>query len=463
MILEVLRQLLTLVESGLQTGVCDVACHDDRTVQAHTGRNGILGQLSTYGIDTLVEIDGDALGTLTRLCVLLGNQLSGVGIHLLNPDTVLIDLSLDVAVSRAAHTHTDRTGSAMTGQTDHADVVSQVLATELCTESDLVGLEQELLLQVDVAESAASLITCGRQVVVVLDRTELHGQQVLLSRCTADDEADVIRRTSSRSKALHLLYQEGEQRALVLDRSLGHGVEIGLVGRTATLSHTDETILSTLGSLDVDLCGEVATGVHLVVHRQRSVLRVAQVVLCIGIVNTTGKSFLILEAGPYLLTLLTMDDGGTGVLAERQHALHGCLGIAEELQSHILVILRGLGIFQDGGHLLIVLATEHELTIVEALLCQQRQGLGSHFQDLMTFESAYTHSLLGKQTVLGVVLSGLEHGSILELRFFCHNVFVRFNMLNNQYPNISSVETRRIGAIFSRVFVSSWLSSPRMR
>ncbi len=34
-----------------------------------------------------------------------------------------------------------------------------------------------------------------------------------------------------------------------------------------------------------------------------------------------------------------MDDGGTGVLAERQHAARGHLGIAQELQRHVLVVL----------------------------------------------------------------------------------------------------------------------------
>ena len=34
-----------------------------------------------------------------------------------------------------------------------------------------------------------------------------------------------------------------------------------------------------------------------------------------------------------------MDDGGTRVLAERQYALHGRLGIAEELQGDVLVVL----------------------------------------------------------------------------------------------------------------------------
>ena len=69
----------------------------------------------------------------------------------------------------------------MTRQTDHADIVSQILTTELGTQSNLLGLLDELLLQVNIAEGATSLITRCGQTVIELDRSQLHGQQILLS------------------------------------------------------------------------------------------------------------------------------------------------------------------------------------------------------------------------------------------------------------------------------------------
>ena len=69
----------------------------------------------------------------------------------------------------------------MTRQTDDTDVVSQGLATKLGTEANLVGFLQELVLEVDIAESTTGLIARGGQTVVELDRSELHRQQVLLS------------------------------------------------------------------------------------------------------------------------------------------------------------------------------------------------------------------------------------------------------------------------------------------
>ena len=68
----------------------------------------------------------------------------------------------------------------MTRQTNHTDIVSQILTTELGTESNLLSLLDELLLEIDIAESTTRLVACGRQTVVVLDAGELHCEQVLL-------------------------------------------------------------------------------------------------------------------------------------------------------------------------------------------------------------------------------------------------------------------------------------------
>ena len=271
-VLEVLWHLLASIQASLELGMSDVTSHDDGTLQVDTGADRILAQLGTYGVDTLVEVDFDTLGTLSWVAELLRNQLCWVLVHLLQPDTVLVDLSLDVAVGRAAYTHTDRAAGTMTGQTDDTDVVSQVLTTKLCTQANLVSLIEELVLQVDVAESTAGLITCCRQLIIVLDRSQLHGKEVLLGRSTTDNECDVVRRTCCCAEALHLLYEEWEEGAFVLDSSFGHRVEVGLVGRTATLGNHHEAILVALGCLDIDLGRQVATGIYLIIHIERSIL-----------------------------------------------------------------------------------------------------------------------------------------------------------------------------------------------
>ena len=84
----------------------------------------------------------------------------------------------------------------MARQTDDADVMCQGLAAKLCAESNLVSLVKQLLLQVDVAEGTARLVTRRGQSVVVFDAGQLNGQQILLSTGTTDDEGNVVGRLS---------------------------------------------------------------------------------------------------------------------------------------------------------------------------------------------------------------------------------------------------------------------------
>ena len=225
----------------------------------------------------------------------------------------------------------------------------------------------------------------------------------------------MVRRTSRCAEALHLLNEERQQCALVLDSSLGHRIEICLVGRATALSHHYKTILVALYSLDVNLCREVAACVHLVVHVERSVLRVAQVVLCESVVNTARESLFVLEVSPYALSLLAVDDGSTGVLAERQDTLAGCLGVAKELQSNVLVVLRSLRVRQNLSNLQVVFAAQHEFYVVESLLCEQCQSLLRNFQDCLAFKLTGAHAFLAEQAVFSSILAQLEHRSILEI------------------------------------------------
>ena len=116
-----------------------------------------------------------------------------------------------------------------------------------------------------------------------------------------------------------------------------------------------------------------------------------------------------------------MDDGRARVLAERQHALDGRLGIAQELQGHVFVVLRGILVFQNGGHLLVVGAAQHELAVVEGLLGQQREGFLGDLEYLLALELGRTDALFAQQPVLRFVLARLEHGRILEIYFVSHN------------------------------------------
>ena len=160
----------------------------------------------------------------------------------------------------------------MAGQTYYTNVVCQIFATKLCAKTNFVRLVQQLLFKVNIAESAACFIARSGQVVVIFDRGQLHSEQVLFSTCTTNHKGNVVRRARSCTQTLHLLYQEGEQCALVLNGSLSHGVEIRFIGRATTLCHHYKAVFVALNGFDVNLCRQVATGVHLVVHVERSVL-----------------------------------------------------------------------------------------------------------------------------------------------------------------------------------------------
>jgi hypothetical protein len=167
MVLEVLRKVLAAVKTLLETGVGDVAGNDDGTAEAEPGRNRIFGKfLEDFG-HWLVEVDLDA-AAFARPAELLRDETARIIVEFLDPDTVLVDLCLDVAVCGAAYAETDRAARSMARQTYDTDVMSHVFAAELSAEADLAGLFPYLFLKFDVAECAAGLIAGSRKAVIIM-------------------------------------------------------------------------------------------------------------------------------------------------------------------------------------------------------------------------------------------------------------------------------------------------------
>ena len=152
----------------------------------------------------------------------------------------------------------------------------------------------------------------------------------------------MIRRTSRSAQTLHLLHEEWYQRARVLYPRLSLLIEVSLVGRATTLYHAEEAVFHSLCSLYVYLSRQVATGVHLVIHVERRILRVAQVVLSICVIHTLCQRLFVLKARPYLLTLLGMNDCCTCILTERQLALASHLSITQHGECYVLIVIRSI-------------------------------------------------------------------------------------------------------------------------
>ena len=163
----------------------------------------------------------------------------------------------------------------------------------------------------------------------------------------------MIRRTGCCSETLHLLDHERYKGSRIQD-SLCLLIKISLIGRTTTFGHTKETVFHSFCSLDVYLGRQITFGIDFFIHAQRSILAVTEVFFRISLIYTFGQCFFITIAGPYLLSFFTMDDSGTGILTQRKLTFNGNLGIAEESQSHILVIVACFGILQDLCHLLVM-------------------------------------------------------------------------------------------------------------
>jgi hypothetical protein len=75
-----------------------------------------------------------------------------------------------------------------------------------------------------------------------------------------------------------------------------------------------------------------------------------------------------------------VDDGGAGILAEGEHSHRGHFRIAEHGEGDLAVVLGGLFVFQDRGHLLQVGRTLEKGNIAEGLMRKIGQDIGSTFR-----------------------------------------------------------------------------------
>ena len=99
MVFEVLRQIFSAVQSFLELGVGYVSGYYNGSVEAETGRYRILGEYLQDLRDRLVEVNLNCIA-FSCLAEFFRNEPARVVVQLFDPDTVLIDLCLDVTVGR---------------------------------------------------------------------------------------------------------------------------------------------------------------------------------------------------------------------------------------------------------------------------------------------------------------------------------------------------------------------------
>src|SRR5579875_1310932 len=114
--------------------------------------------------------------------------------------------------------------------------------------------------------------------------------------------------------------------------------KIGLVGRAAALGNEEEFIGVLALRIDFDLRREVGLGVFLLEHRERSELRIAQIILFIGIFDAFGERALVHAVSKNKPALLPHDDGRAGILAHRQYAARRNICILQKIKGDEFVV-----------------------------------------------------------------------------------------------------------------------------
>ena len=267
MILQIFGQRLARIEKFLELGVGDVAADNDRSVQRQLRGDRMFAQFRQDLLHRLIEVDfDDAMRVLAA--VLVGNQAARIRVHLFEPDAVFVDLGFDVAVGRAGDAHADRTGGAVPRQTNDAHVVRKVFAAELCADAALLGRLEQLGFHLQVAEGLAAFVAFGRQVIQIAGGSEFDGFERALGAGAADDKRQVIGRTGGGAEGFHLGHQEFFQ-TLRIEQGLGFLEQIGLVGAAAAFGNEQEFVFVAFGGIEIDLGGQIAAGVDLLVHVQR--------------------------------------------------------------------------------------------------------------------------------------------------------------------------------------------------
>mmetsp|Transcript_3290 Transcript_3290/g.8568 ORF Transcript_3290/g.8568 Transcript_3290/m.8568 type:complete len:350 (-) Transcript_3290:12-1061(-) len=308
----------------------------------------------------------------------------------------------------------------MARQPHHAHVMREVLAAELSADTEVLAELGDLVLPLEVAEGAAALAARRRQVVVIFGARKLNGLEAGLSGSAADDQGDVVRRARAGAKGLQLLLDEGLQ-LLGVEQGLGLLVQIGLVGRAASLGHEHELVLAAWDGHHVDLRWEVALGVLLGEHGQRRHLGVPQVALRVGIIDAATEVLLVLAVSHDVLAALSHDDAGAGVLAAWQVGLGCDDGVLQEVARGEAVVVGRLRVGKDLAELSQVAWAQEVADLGDAVLRQLAQHPGLDGELLVRLAE---HLHLGDRDALAELLvlrighvhgvRVLEHGLVCE-------------------------------------------------
>ena len=133
----------------------------------------------------------------------------------------------------------------------------------------------------------------------------------------------------------------------------------------------------------------------LLIHRQRRHLRIAQIAPQISVARAFAQRRLVVAVGEDAKAFLAHDDGGAGVLAHRQHAAGGDIGVLEEIEGDELVVVAGLLVVEDAAQLLQMPRPQIMIDVAERGLRQRPQRLARHHQHVLAQHLLDPHAVGG--------------------------------------------------------------------
>ena len=413
-VFEILGHRLALVNHLFDACVSDVTSHNQCTFQVQTGFDRVFGQRSQNFVHTLVEVDIYCGRHCGCLC---GQVFRRLFFELLQPDTVGIDFGLDVTVGATTYTNTNGARSGVARHTDYANVVNKVFTAKLCTDTALLADFEHFGLPFEVTESTTTLVTAGRKVIEIACRSLFNGCQVSLGRSTAHNNCQVVGRTSRSAQVFDVFGDEFGQ-VLLGQQGFGLLVEESFVGRATTFGDEQEFILVAFGGIEVDLSRQVGAAVFLVEHSEGNNLRITQVTLGVGLVNTARDALGIVHTGINILALLADTDCGTGILTGGEFALGSHALVYEHSIGNEFIVIGSLGVVEDIIEFLEMRAAQIERHIGIGLLREQFKTFGVDAENLAVAALLNSDIVFGNQAILGGVLSHFER---LLIDKICHN------------------------------------------
>ena len=343
-------------------------------------------------------------------------------LQLFEEHAVAGDLAQRLAVGRAGHAEPDRQRGAVARQPDDANVVAEIFAAELRADAERLRHLLDLALHVPVAEGVAVLGAVLRQRVVIFAGGELDRLHGHFRRGAADDDGEMVGRAGRGAERQHLLLEEGEHSFTGKDRRRPLEQK-SLVGGAAALGDEQElvggvgrAIFGLALGVDLDLRRQVGAGVLLLEHGNGRKLRIAQVAFEIRIARALGERRFVAAVGPDKPALLAHDDRGAGVLAHRQDAAGGDIGVLEKIVGDELVVVRRLRVLDDGLEARQVRGAKQMVDVGEGCFRQRPHRLARHHQQFLAQHPLEAQSVGGDFAVGRRVLAEREQRAVLVRR-----------------------------------------------